>query len=547
MGMVGFVQARVAEGGATAPGRRHLVAVAAVLALLAGLLALPATPAAAEDGPEWLGAMNAARGDAGLGMVTARDDWTRPAVESSRYMILNQLLTHYPDESLPGYTDGAYWAASTGNLYASSWQATETEAIDGWLDSPGHAYWVLHPNLSEAGYGSYDDPLGAVWRFAATLPVVDGVDHSAPWPERFTYPGDGAQVGRQAKSLYVFGAELPGGAYTVAVTVDGVSVDVDVSRRSDRQLVLALGERLPLDAAVTVEVRRDGEVFEAFSFTTSSDGSGDPLPPPSDGSVTGSVTDAEGGDPIQGATVTVGGASTTTGADGGYLLDGIEAGTHTLTAEADGYQPASQTVTVVAAVPLVVDVTLTAVDGDADEGDPSPLTFPDVGPTHPHREAISWMATRGITRGYPDGTFRPGHPVERGAMSAFMYRLAGEPDGPFASPDFPDVPRNHPHRDAIAWMAQEGITLGYPDGSFRPGDAVQRGAMSSFMFRMAGEPDGPFTSADFRDVTARNPHHDAIAWMAQEGITVGYPDGSFRPGDAVLRGAMSAFMFRMAS
>jgi hypothetical protein len=128
-----------------------------------------------------------------------------------------------------------------------------------------------------------------------------------------------------------------------------------------------------------------------------------------------------------------------------------------------------------------------------------------------------------------------------------MYRLAGEPDGPFASPDFPDVPHNHPHRDAIAWMAQEGITLGYPDGSFRPSAAVQRGAMSSFMFRMAGEPAGPFTSADFSDVTTRNPHHDAIAWMAQEGITVGYTDGTFRPGDAVLRGAMSAFMYRMAN
>jgi hypothetical protein len=501
MGMAEMVRSRLQQEGAPVGRRRQLVAVAAVLALVAGLLALPAHPASSEEGPEWLSALNAARGDAGLAPVDARDDWTQPAVESSRYMVLNQVLTHYPDALSPGYTDDAYWAASTGNLFASGWEATETEAIDGWLDSPGHAFWVLHPHLAEAGYGSYhepvDDPFSWRWTFAATLPVVDGVDHFAPWPERFTYPGDGARIGRQARSLYVFGEALPEGSFAATVTVDGATVDVAVSRRGGRQLVLALEERLPLDASVTVEVRHDGAAFEAFTFTTSSDGSGDPLPLPALGLVTGTVTDADER-PVEGAAVTLGDTSTatTTDADGVYLFDGVEDGTHTLTVEADGFEPVSLAVTVVGAVPVVVDLTLRLVgagdghgddDGDPDDpgGGPAPPRFPDVPADHPHTAAIGWMAQEGITLGYPDGTFRPSDAVQRGAMSSFMYRLAGEPAGLFAAPDFPDVARDHPHRDAIAWMAQEGITLGYPDGTFRPSDAVQRGAMSSFMHRMA--------------------------------------------------------------
>lgn len=55
--------------------------------------------------------------------------------------------------------------------------------------------------------------------------------------------------------------------------------------------------------------------------------------------------------------------------------------------------------------------------------------FSDVPDSHPFHEDISWMADEGITDGFPDGTFRPGQPVTRQAMSAFMRRLAGaDPD-----------------------------------------------------------------------------------------------------------------------
>jgi hypothetical protein len=52
--------------------------------------------------------------------------------------------------------------------------------------------------------------------------------------------------------------------------------------------------------------------------------------------------------------------------------------------------------------------------------------FSDVPDSHPFHEDISWLADSGITTGFPDGTYRPGQPVTRQSMAAFMRRLAGQ-------------------------------------------------------------------------------------------------------------------------
>jgi hypothetical protein len=50
-------------------------------------------------------------------------------------------------------------------------------------------------------------------------------------------------------------------------------------------------------------------------------------------------------------------------------------------------------------------------------------TFTDVGPDHRFGSPIAWMADTGITEGYPDGRFQPVSPVTRQAMAAFLHRF----------------------------------------------------------------------------------------------------------------------------
>jgi hypothetical protein len=69
-------------------------------------------------------------------------------------------------------------------------------------------------------------------------------------------------------------------------------------------------------------------------------------------------------------------------------------------------------------------------------------------------------------------------------MSAFMYRLAGQPPHTPGGQTFDDVPSSHVFFDEIDWMADEGITTGFPGNLFKPAQAVSRQAMAAFMYRL---------------------------------------------------------------
>jgi hypothetical protein len=109
-----------------------------------------------------------------------------------------------------------------------------------------------------------------------------------------------------------------------------------------------------------------------------------------------------------------------------------------------------------------------------------------VPPSHPFFEDVCWMDQEGVSTGFPDGTYRPAEPVTRQAMSAFLHRLAG--DDPVTlpgSPTFSDVPASHPFFEDVEWMAGEDISTGFLDGTYRPAEPVTRQAMSAFLHRLA--------------------------------------------------------------
>jgi polyhydroxybutyrate depolymerase len=118
--------------------------------------------------------------------------------------------------------------------------------------------------------------------------------------------------------------------------------------------------------------------------------------------------------------------------------------------------------------------------------------FADVPASHPFAAAIAWMAGEGITEGYGDGTFRPTLPVTRMAMAAFLHRYVDPAaDAGCGAPPFPDVPVSHPFCAEITWMVGAGITAGYDDGTFRPDALVTRQAAAAFLHRLAGAPAAP--------------------------------------------------------
>ncbi|MHC6221550.1 S-layer homology domain-containing protein [Arthrobacter sp. MMS24-S77] len=176
----------------------------------------------------------------------------------------------------------------------------------------------------------------------------------------------------------------------------------------------------------------------------------------------------------------------------------------------------------------------------------TPPSFTDIPASYPFYTEITWLAYNGITTGNPDGTYRPVQPVTREAMAAFLYRLRGSPVyiPPVISP-FRDIGLLSPFYKEITWLASTGITTGYPDGTYRPLNPVNRDAMAAFLYRLAGKPAyTPPAVSPFTDLTPASPFYLEITWLASTGITTGYPDGTFRPTNSVNRDAMAAFMYR---
>ncbi len=184
--------------------------------------------------------------------------------------------------------------------------------------------------------------------------------------------------------------------------------------------------------------------------------------------------------------------------------------------------------------------------------------FSDVTTGDPFAEDIFWLVSNHVTTGHADGTFRPTATVTREAMAAFLFRFIdlrpSLPSCDTAQPQpFTDVTTGHPFCGAIAWLADEEISTGYPDGSFRPGASVTREAMAAFLFRWlnfwnrtddAIPTCDPGTARQFSDVPASHPFCGAIEWLASVGVSTGWPDGTFRPGLAIERQAMAAFLVR---
>jgi Tol biopolymer transport system component len=175
-------------------------------------------------------------------------------------------------------------------------------------------------------------------------------------------------------------------------------------------------------------------------------------------------------------------------------------------------------------------------------------SFVDVPASNHFFEQIEWMTAAEIASGFPGGRFKPVDPVNRQQMANFLYNLAGRPPFTPGSPTFVDVPASNPFFEQIEWMAEEGIARGFPSGRFKPRDAVKRQQMANFLYNLAGQPFfTPPATPTFVDVPTTNPFFEQIEWMADEGIANGFPNGRFKPLDAVKRQQMANFLFNLAS
>ena len=167
-----------------------------------------------------------------------------------------------------------------------------------------------------------------------------------------------------------------------------------------------------------------------------------------------------------------------------------------------------------------------------------PASFNDIA-GDVHAANIVAVAEFGVAAGYPDGSFRPGAAVTRGQMASFLVRALDLPSTSTGS--LSDI-AGHTHEASIRSLAAWGITTGYPDGTFRPNSPVSREQMATFLVRGFEFPVAQWY-APFDDLVD-SVHADAVDDLFAAGITGGTGGGLFSPRAPVSRGQMATFLAR---
>ena len=146
-------------------------------------------------------------------------------------------------------------------------------------------------------------------------------------------------------------------------------------------------------------------------------------------------------------------------------------------------------------------------------------------------EEIKGQEHKAYIFGYPDGTVRPNGEITRAEAAAMLARLLEiESIGSADKPMFPDTPSAW-YNKAINAVVQRGIMKGYPDGTFKPNDAITRAEFTQMISTIDNKPYGTAPFADVVGHWAERP----IGSEYQAGRILGYPDGTFRPDSHITR------------
>ena len=177
--------------------------------------------------------------------------------------------------------------------------------------------------------------------------------------------------------------------------------------------------------------------------------------------------------------------------------------------------------------------------------------FQDVPDNAYYNKAVYWALDLGITggvknpeTGYYD-LFNPDGVCNRAQMVSFLWRMAGAPEPESKNCVFTDVKPGDYYYKAVLWGTENGIVGGYSDHTFRPKGKCTRQQAVTFLWRYYESPEPETSVSDFPDVTDKNAYYyKAVLWAAENGITGGYSDGTFKPLNECTRAQMVSFLYR---
>ena len=138
--------------------------------------------------------------------------------------------------------------------------------------------------------------------------------------------------------------------------------------------------------------------------------------------------------------------------------------------------------------------------------------------------------------GYPDNTFRQDDKITRGEIATMLTRIISDGNKvPVTENKFNDISNDFWAKNEVNYLASKGLLKGYDDGTFRPENPITRAEVATILVRANSEiKEG--LRAMFPDVNDSHWANKYIEKAAELRYMLGYEDGSFKPDQGITRG-----------
>ncbi|MGE5371513.1 MAG: S-layer homology domain-containing protein [Solirubrobacterales bacterium] len=174
------------------------------------------------------------------------------------------------------------------------------------------------------------------------------------------------------------------------------------------------------------------------------------------------------------------------------------------------------------------------------------VSFKDVGKIA-ERDDILLMASKGIIKGYPDGTFKPNTPMSNSTfVVALMSALSIKPSSAGTS-SFTDT-KKHWASSYINEAVRLGILVPseYPKGQFNPNSPIKRSQAAAMMVRGLGlQPDTALSTFKDRAQVEKSMYRGYIKTAYDQGLMPLAGNNEFRPFDVVTRAKACVFISQL--
>ena len=132
-----------------------------------------------------------------------------------------------------------------------------------------------------------------------------------------------------------------------------------------------------------------------------------------------------------------------------------------------------------------------------------------------------------LMEGDSAATFAPNGSFTRAHMVQILWNMKGRPTPRTTANPFRDMSSSNWYYSAVLWAYENGYAKGYPDGTFKPGQAVTRQEMVQFLYQASGSPSGSGNLSYYSDgYTANNWAQPALRWATGLGILSGQNSAS---------------------